>query len=352
VRLDSPTPGAVPVSPDGEARKEKKFMSTRLTITRLAVLVALSASLAACGQLKAQKAFKDGITAYQQQNYREAIESFEVAVNEEFEFRPFAYFYLANSHDNAYRSTREGDPENDAHLPAAEKYYRMAFENIDPASREGQGAVFRKRALEYLVGLYGPGKINDPVKAEAVGRQIVELDPKDVNNYFGLAKLYEDAGRIEDAEAMLLKARDVAPNTVDTQLQLAGFYNRQGDFDKTMEAFESRIKIEPNNPEAYHTVAGYFEEKVRKDYTLSPATKAEYIRRGLEAEDKALEIKPDYVDALVMKNLLLRQQALVERSPARQQELLRQANELRDKAIDIRNKLQGVADEEAAKKQS
>lgn len=327
-------------------------MSTRLTIIRLAVLVGLSASLAGCGQLAAQKAFKDGVTAYQTQDYRGAIRSLEEAVQHEFEFRPYAYFYLANSHDNAYRSTREGDPENDRHLPEAEKYYRLAFDTIDPASREGQGALFKQRSLEFLVGLYGPGKLNDPAKAEAVGRQIVELDPKNVNNYFGLAKLYEDAGRVEEAEEMLIKARDVSPNTVDPYLQLAGFYNRQGEFDKTMEAFESRIKIEPNNPEAYHTVAGYFEEKVRKDYTLSNAVKAEYIRRGLDAEDKALAIKGDYVDALVMKNLLLRQQALVERVPARQQELLREANELRDKAIDIRNKLQGVADEAAAKKAS
>lgn len=327
-------------------------MSTRLTIIRLAVVLGLSASVVACGQLRAQKSFKDGIAAYQQQDYRTAITSLESAVTEEFEFRPFAYFYLANSHDNAYRSTRAGEPENDRHLTEAEKYYRLAYEQIDPESREGQGAIFRKRALEYLVGLYGPGKMSDPEKAEAVGRQIVELDPSDVNNYFGLAKLYEDAGRIEEAEEMLLKARDVSPNTVDTQLQLAGFYNRQGDFDKTMEAFQNRINIEPNNPEAYHTVAGYFEEKVRKDYTLNRATKADYIARGLEAENKALEIKPDYVDALVMKNLLLRQQALVETSPARQKELLTEADRLREQAIDIRNKLQGVADAEEASKKS
>lgn len=325
-------------------------MSTRLTFTRLAVLVGLSASLVACGQLKSQKAFKDGILAYQQQNYREAIEELEVAIQDEFEYRPFAYFYLANSHDNAFKSTRRGDAENDGHLPAAEKYYRLAYEQIDPAAREGQGAIFKKRALEYMVALYGPDKFNNPEKAEAVGRQIVQMDPKDLNNYFGLAKLYEDAGRIDEAEAMLQKAQEVAPNNVDTQLQLAGFYNRQGEFDKTMEAFEHRIKIEPNNPEAYHTVAGYFEEKVRKDYTVSTSTKAEYIRRGLEAEDKALQIKPDYVDALVTKNLLLRQQALVEKSPAKQQELLRQAKELLDKAIDTRNKAQGTADAAAAKK--
>ena len=53
---------------------------------------------------------------------------------------------------------------------------------------------------------------------------------------------------------------------------------------------------------------------------------------------------------MVMKNLLLRQQALVEKSPARQQELLKEANALRDKAIATRNRLQGEADAEAKAK--
>ncbi len=324
-------------------------MSTRLTIVRLAAIAGLSVSLTACGKVTAQMSFKDGLAAYQQQNYRVAITEFTEAVEHDFEYRPFAYFYLANAHDNAYKFTRKGQPDNDAHLPEAERYYKLAYETIDPNSREGQGAIFKKRSLEYLVGLYGPDKLNAPDKAEAVGKQIVDLDPKDVNNYFGLAKLYEDAGRVEEAEQMLARAKEVAPNSVDVQLQLAGFYNRQGNFDKTIEAFQTRIQLEPNNPEAYHTVAGYFEEKVRKDYTLKPATKAEYIQRGLEASDKAIAIRQDYVEAMVMKNLLLRQQALVEKSPARQQELLKEANALRDKAIETRNRLQGEADAAEAK---
>ena len=319
-------------------------MSTRLTIVRLVAVAGLSVSLTACGKLTAQKSFKDGINAYQQQNYRDAIQEFEEAVQTDFEYRPYAYFYLANAHDNAFKYSRKGQPENDAHLPEAEKYYRLAFDTIDPASREGQGAIFKKRSLEYLVGLYTEEKLNNPEQALEVGQQIVALDPKDVNNYFGLSKLYKDAGRMEEAEQMLMRAKEVAPNNVDVQLQLAGFYNSQGDFDKTMEAFQTRIQLEPNNPEAYHTVAGYFEEKVRKDYTLKPATKADYIKRGLEAADKAIGIKGDYVDAMVMKNLLLRQQALVEKSPAKQQELLKEATAIREKAIETRNRLQGEAD--------
>ena len=40
-----------------------------------------------------------------------------------------------------------------------------------------------------------------------------------------------------------------------------GYYNRQGNFEKTMEAWENRAKAEPNNPEAHYTVATYYWDK-------------------------------------------------------------------------------------------
>ena len=121
-------------------------MSTRLTIVRLVAVAGLSLSLTACGKVTAQMSFKDGIGAYQQQNYRVAIAEFEEAVEHDFEYRPYAYFYLANSHDNAFKFTRKGQPENDAHLPEAEKYYKLAFEQIDPASRRARARSSRSAA--------------------------------------------------------------------------------------------------------------------------------------------------------------------------------------------------------------
>ena len=38
-------------------------------------------------------------------------------------------------------------------------------------------------------------------------------------------------------------------------MTLAGYYNRQGQFDKTIEALEQRAAKEPNNPEAFYTIA-------------------------------------------------------------------------------------------------
>src|SRR4029077_16544963 len=94
----------------------------------------------------------------------------------------------------------------------------------------------------------------------------------------------------------------------------------------------------------YYQMAVFYEEKVRKDFTIKPAQQADYLNKGMEAVDKALELRPDYFEALTYKNLILRQQASkVEKNPAKQQELLRQADEFQKKAIDIQAKQRGAA---------
>ena len=66
-----------------------------------------------------------------------------------------------------------------------------------------------------------------------------------------------------------------------------------------------------------------------------------YIELGLTAEDKALQLKPDYIDALTYKGLLLRAKALVIKNPAEQQSLIAEANKLRDQGIELRKKKAG-----------
>jgi len=119
---------------------------------------------------------------------------------------------------------------------------------------------------------------------------------------------------------------------------LAGYYNRQGDFDKTIEALQQAAALEPNNPEGYHRVATFYWEKANKDYRLSPAQKHDYIMKGLGMEDKALSLNPDYMEAMTYKNILLRLEANGEKDPKRQKELLDEADRLRNKVIDAQNK--------------
>ena len=64
---------------------------------------------------------------------------------------------------------------------------------------------------------------------------------------------------------MLITARDAGRRTRRVYMQLGAFYNRQGQFDKTIEASKQRAAQEPNNPEAYYTIATYYWDKTFRD---------------------------------------------------------------------------------------
>jgi tetratricopeptide (TPR) repeat protein len=134
-----------------------------------------------------------------------------------------------------------------------------------------------------------------------------------------LARLYEDAGEFEEAERIFLAAKEAKPDDAAVYTSLASFYNRQGKFNKTIDALEQRAAKEANNPEAWQTIAVYYQDEARKDTRLKDAEKKDYVNKGLVAVEKALDIKPDYADAMTYKGLLLRLAANLEKDPAKQQ---------------------------------
>ena len=178
---------------------------------------------------------------------------------------------------------------------------------------------------------YGADKLNDPAKAEPIVQRMIQLDPADPANYFALAKIYEDAGVYDEAEKVLVMAKEAKPNDPAVYMTLAGYYNRQGQFDKTIAALEQRAAKEPNNPEAFHTIATFYWDEAYRDARLKEQEKKDFVQKGLQAIDHALQIRPDYMEAIVYKGLLLRLQANLEKDPKKQQELLKQANDCRTK---------------------
>src|SRR6266567_2939761 len=268
----------------------------------VALVCGLGLATAGCGKysygtLKAIKAFKDGNLAYGQKDWRKAAADYERVVQNEDAFARYpqlatAYFFLGNSYDQLYKPAKQGDPTNDAYIQKAIADYRKAADTITDKN-------WKKSALEYLAAAYGPDKLNDAAKAEAV-----------------------------------------KPNDPSVLAAKAGYYNRQGDFGKTIDALEKAATLEPNNPEGYHRVATFYWEKANKDYRLSPAQKRDYILKGLAMEDKALSLNPEYMEAMTYKNILLRMQANTEKDPKVQKDLIDKADQLRNKVIEAQKRKQ------------
>ena len=305
------------------------------TVAVAALTVGVGLGTAGCGRysldaLRAQKAYKEANDLYKGSDWKGAAAKYEYVLEKDPK-RTEVYFFLANSYDNAYKPARAGEAVNDS-------YIQKAIENYKKAAAEDQNPEMKKLALQYLTAAYGPEKLNDPSQAEPIVQQLISSDPNDPTYYFALMKIYEDAGRYEEAEAALMKARDVKPNDPSVYTTISGFYNRQGRFDKTMEALHKAADLKPTDPQGHQLVAVYYFDKANKDHRLTDPQKREYALKGIEASDKALALNAEYSDALTYKNLLLRVLANTEKDHNKQQELIRQADQLRNKAIELNKK--------------
>lgn len=286
-------------------------------------------------QLRALRVIKDAHTQYQRADYERAAELYEEVLANDPNLVE-AYFYLANSYDQQFRPALRGEPENDRLLD-------LAIENYIESAERQTYRDLQTLSLQWLVEAYGPEKANNPSSSEPVLRAMIDTDPENPDNYYRLARLYEDSGLYTEAEDVLLQVTTSRPDDPAAYLQLAGFYNRNEQFDQTIEALQRRAELEPDNPEAYYTISTYYWEKAFRDFTLDDDQEMEYVMLGLAETDKALELNADYVDALTYKNILLRMQANLTGNVSERDDLIAEADELRDRAEELQAQRTGVA---------
>ena len=301
--------------------------------TRLALVATMLLPLVSCeylDQLTALKVIQDAHTQYQRSDYEGAAALYEEVLANDPAMAD-AYFYLANSYDNLYRPALRGEPDND-------RYLELAIDNYISSADMQPNQQMQTLSLQYLVAAFGPDKMNDPAASEPVLQAMINTDPTNPDNYFALAKLYEDSGLYDEAEMVFLQVLDLRADDPTVYLQLAGFYNRNEDFEKTIDALRERAALEPDNPEAFYTIATYYWEKAFRDFRLNDEEEKEHVMLGLIEVDRALELNSDYIEALTYKNILLRMQANLTEDLDEQEQLIAEADVLRERAEDLQKR--------------
>jgi TonB family protein len=185
-----------------------------------------------------------------------------------------------------------------------------------------------------------PGEARPPSRRETELVGVVKAGTQPFATYLELARLQEARGASKEAESTLMQARTLYPNDPNAFREMASFYNRAGQFDETIDMLEQAAAVTPSDAAARHLVATFYEEKVRKDSALSPADRLRYARAGIAAEDQALALNPDYVDAMIVKNILMRHQANAETSPSVKAQLIADADALRNRAMQLQQNRQ------------
>ena len=336
-----------------------KQTRSRLTVLGIVVVVAIGIGVSPLAtmagnyvdMLQAMRAFQKANDAYGVKEYEEAIRWYDVATEnspaDNAIIQTTLRFFTASSNHLLYNPGLEDDPVNEERLQAARDGYLETIEVVetgleDPLLEQDVKdtiALYDRYATEQLAGLYRDYFRDMDMSIEFFNK-LIEMDPDEPGRYYALADVYE---RFHDEEenplldmAIATYERPVELNPDDPigYRQVANLLNKYGRFDETMEWLARARDVNADNPEGYYLIATYYWDKVYRDPDLTQRQRRQFIELGIGQLDAALELNDEYVDALVYKNLLLREKAKVE--PQNANALIAEADEYRNRALAIR----------------
>jgi TonB family protein len=203
--------------------------------------------------------------------------------------------------------------------------------------------------------------------AIAAFQEAVDMDPTSVPTRLYLATAYmrqfipgsespENLRFAELANDEFVRVLDVDDKNTVAMTSLGSLYLNQKKWDEAQRWFETLVAVDPNNADAYYTLGfiawskwypAYGAARARlgmkqedpgpiPDIAVRQDLKSQYgpvIDAGLQALQKALQIKPQFSDAMAYMNLLIRERADLRDTPAEYQRDTAAADEWVRKAL-------------------
>jgi tetratricopeptide (TPR) repeat protein len=219
--------------------------------------------------------------------------------------------------------------------PRYEEALRLMPDNLD-----------LKRSLAYCYMAWykplDPSPENQALvdKAAQLFKEILALQPDNRRIQEDLMTVYLNANRYTDAIDFLRQQLRSNPTDPEILKNIASLYVKANEYDVAFDWYEQWGRVQKDTAEPWYIIGSLAWQKVYcaptrcLDPTLSNEARGEYIRRGIEALQRAIRIDPNHVEAYAYLNLLYREKAKwVDASdPVKQEEDLRLADQYRDKA--------------------
>src|SRR5713226_2907725 len=264
--------------------------STARRASALAALLLLALGLLGCNKLKARDLLNKGVAAFKNGQYDAAIEDFKQA--------------------------KDLDPG----LVNARLYLATAY------------------ASQYIPG--APSDQNMRLGTQAVNefKEVLEKEPSNLSAIDGIGSIiFQMAGqpydpkKFEESKAYHQRHIDLRPNDPES-------YYWIGVIDWTLSFRangELRAEYNKNNIKKQVRETDPLPASVRADYT---AKYGRLVDEGIADLQKAIQLRPDYDDAMAYLNLLYRRKADMVESADERASLLKQADDLVDKVKEIKQK--------------
>lgn len=254
----------------------KHFRLLTLAATMLAIF-----SSVGCSKLRARDQLNKGVTAYKNAKYEEAIDHFQQSV------------------------------ALDPSLINAKMYLATAF------------------AQQYIPGVEGADNMKMAEQAIEQYKKVLEMNAardQKVNAAKGIAYLYLNMKRFDDAKKYYRMAADMDPNDPEPYYSV-GVIDWTACYQPRMEE-RAKLGLKPDenlNPKNKDQKKVCAELKEKNGPSIS---------EGIESLNKAIQLRPDYDDAMAYLNLMYREKADVEcDDPAARQEDLKTADHWVDQTL-------------------
>jgi tetratricopeptide (TPR) repeat protein len=267
---------ANPSAQDFPARETNSAMKTSVRILALVAIGAALLSGTACNKLKARDQLNKGVNSYKNAKYEEAIDHFQQAVT------------------------------------------------LDPSLLNARLYLATAYAQQYVPG--ADAEDNNKIGQEAIDqyKAVLERDPKNINSIKGIAYLYLQMKKFEDAKTYYRKAAEVDPNDPEVYYSV-GVIDWTQAYQPRMEE-RAKIGLKPEEPLKDKKVCADLKQKSWG-----------VIQDGIDSLNKALQIRPDYDDAMAYMNLMYREKADLEcDDPAQRAADLKTADEWVDKTMAVK----------------
>ena len=215
------------------------------------MLVALAGTVllaAGCNKLRARDQLNKGVASYKNAQYEQAIEHFKNAVT------------------------------------------------LDPSLQNAKIYLATAYLAQYIPGVDSPDNVQNANAAIDQYKAVLQEDPKNVNSIKGIAYLYLQMKRFEDAKAYYRKAIELDPNDPEAYYSI-GVIDWTQAYQPRQEA-RAKLGLRPDEPLKDKKVCQQLRDQDEK-----------VIDDGIDALNKALSLRQDYDDAMAYMNLMYREKA-------------------------------------------
>jgi tetratricopeptide (TPR) repeat protein len=218
--------------------------------------------------------------------------------------------------------------------PLAVEHFKTAVE-LDPTLLNARLYLATAYANQYVPGSETEDNLKVGEQAITEFQKVLEMDTGNISAIAGIASLYFQMKRMDDAKEYYKKQIALDPQNPEPYYSVA-VINWTQTYQPRM-VLRTRLNLKTDDP-----------IKDTKERQALTEKNGPLVDEGMQMIQKAMQLREDYDDAMAYLNLLYREKADLEETPQAREEDLKMADEWTQKAMDIKKAKAAAAAAKAA----